>query len=121
LKSLLTLLIYKSTNLPSGVPLLGDYIFSSGFGVRPDPFTAKDEFHFGIDFAAQKGTPVVASEPGIVTKAIRNNDRSGLGNYVEVSHPNNTTTTYGHLDTLLVNSSTKSKKRRYYWYRRKYG
>jgi murein DD-endopeptidase MepM/ murein hydrolase activator NlpD len=109
-KSLFTLAIYKSTNLPRGVPLLGDYIFSSGFGIRPDPFTSKDEFHYGIDFAAQKGTPVVASEPGVVTKAVRNNDRSGLGNYIEISHPNNTTTTYGHLDTLLVNLQQKVKR-----------
>lgn len=107
IKSAMTLAIYKNTNLPSGVPLLGEYIFSSGFGVRPDPFTLKDEFHTGLDFAALKGTYVVASDPGVVINVVRNNDKSGLGNYVEMSHPNGVTSKYGHLDRVLVNQNQR--------------
>jgi murein DD-endopeptidase MepM/ murein hydrolase activator NlpD len=107
IKSAMTLAIYKNTNLPSGVPLLGEYIFSSGFGVRPDPFTLKDEFHTGLDFAALKGTYVVASDPGVVINVVRNNDKTGLGNYVEMSHPNGVTSKYGHLERVLVNQNQK--------------
>jgi murein DD-endopeptidase MepM/ murein hydrolase activator NlpD len=107
IKSAMTLAIYKNTNLPSGVPLLGDYIFSSGFGIRPDPFTLKDEFHAGLDFAALKGTYVVASDPGVVINVVNNTDKSGLGNYVEISHPNGVSSKYGHLDRILVSQNQK--------------
>jgi murein DD-endopeptidase MepM/ murein hydrolase activator NlpD len=107
IKSAMTLAIYKNTNLPSGVPLLGDYIFSSGFGIRPDPFTLKDEFHAGLDFAALKGTYVVASDPGVVINVVNNTDKTGLGNYVEISHPNGVTSKYGHLDRILVSHNQK--------------
>jgi murein DD-endopeptidase MepM/ murein hydrolase activator NlpD len=102
IKWAMTLAIYKNTNLPSGVPILGDYIFSSGFGIRPDPFTLKDEFHTGLDFAAQRGTYVVASEPGTVINVVTTSERTGLGNFVEISHPNGTTSKYGHLEKVLV-------------------
>ncbi len=107
IKSAMTLAIYKNTNLPSGVPLLGEYIFSSGFGIRPDPFTLKDEFHKGLDFAALKGTYVVASDPGLVINVVLNNDKTGLGNYVEISHPNGVTSKYGHLDRVLVSQNQR--------------
>ncbi len=107
IKGSMTLAIYKNTNLPSGVPILGEYIFSSGFGIRPDPFTLKDEFHTGLDFAALRGTYVVASEPGAVIKVVTNSDRTGLGNYVEISHQNGTTSKYGHLDKILVSQNQK--------------
>ncbi|SMC75545.1 M23 family metallopeptidase [Polynucleobacter kasalickyi] len=107
IKGSMTLAIYKNTNLPSGVPILGEYIFSSGFGIRPDPFTLKDEFHTGLDFAALRGTYVVASEPGAVIKVVTNSDRTGLGNYVEMSHQNGTTSKYGHLDKILVSQNQK--------------
>lgn len=107
IKGSMTLAIYKNTNLPSGVPILGDYIFSSGFGIRPDPFTLKDEFHTGIDFAALRGTYVVASEPGTVIKVVSSSERVGLGNYVEISHLNGTSSKYGHLDKILVTQNQK--------------
>jgi len=107
IKGSITLAIYKNTNLPSGVPILGDYIFSSGFGIRPDPFTLKDEFHTGIDFAALRGTYVVASEPGTVVKVVTNSERTGLGNFVEISHQNGTFSKYGHLEKILVTQNQK--------------
>lgn len=107
IKGAMTLAIYKNTNLPSGVPILGEYIFSSGFGIRPDPFTLKDEFHTGLDFAALRGTYVVASEPGTVIKVVTNTERIGLGNYVEISHQNGTSSKYGHLDKILVTMNQK--------------
>lgn len=110
LKSLLTMGLYKNSNLPRGVPLLGEYIFSSGFGIRSDPFTMKDEFHTGLDFAAEIGTPVVAAEPGIVLKTTKSQDRLGLGNAIEIMHANGISTKYGHLDKILVKPNQKVQR-----------
>lgn len=56
--------------------------------------------HKGIDIAAPIGTPVVASASGTVTYAQWND--GGYGNLVEITHPDGTTTLYGHNDRLLV-------------------
>jgi len=50
--------------------------------------------HLGVDYAAAAGTPVVASGEGRV--AYRG-WRSGFGNYIEIRHPSNMVTCYGHL------------------------
>ncbi|MCP4583863.1 MAG: M23 family metallopeptidase [candidate division Zixibacteria bacterium] len=51
--------------------------------------------HLGIDYAAKKGTPVVAAGDGIVkVKGWVN----GFGNYVEIQHEYGLSTGYGHLN-----------------------
>jgi murein DD-endopeptidase MepM/ murein hydrolase activator NlpD len=50
--------------------------------------------HWGVDYAAPRGTPVSALGDGIVTFAGR---KGGYGNYVEVRHNSTYTTCYGHL------------------------
>ncbi len=50
--------------------------------------------HWGVDYAAPRGTPVSALGDGIVTFAGR---KGGYGNYVEVRHNSTHTTCYGHL------------------------
>ncbi len=51
--------------------------------------------HFGIDYAAPKGTPVSALGSGTVTFK---GWKGGYGNFVEIRHDSTYTTTYGHLD-----------------------
>lgn len=72
---------------------------SSGFGMRKDPFTGKPAFHSGIDIAAAKGAPVLASASGIVKEAGR---KGGYGNYVLLSHIDGTQTMYSHLQSINV-------------------
>ena len=50
--------------------------------------------HLGIDYAAPAGTPVEAVADGVVRSK---GWKGGFGNYMEVHHPNNYVTCYGHL------------------------
>ncbi len=50
--------------------------------------------HYGTDYAAPTGTPVMATGNGTVVAAER---RGGNGNYVKIKHPNGYTTYYLHL------------------------
>jgi lipoprotein NlpD len=56
--------------------------------------------HEGIDIAGAVGTPVVAAASGTVIKA--GWDDWGLGNSIEIRHPNGSVTVYGHNRRLLV-------------------
>jgi murein DD-endopeptidase MepM/ murein hydrolase activator NlpD len=50
--------------------------------------------HLGVDYAAAPGTPVVSPGEGqIIFKGWKN----GFGNYLEIRHPSNLITSYGHL------------------------
>ena len=67
---------------------------SSGFGGRIHPIFAKWRAHTGVDFAAPRGTRVIASADGTVVSA---GTRGGYGNAVEIRHGGAITTLYGHL------------------------
>ncbi len=83
---------------PTGPPIAGGYV-SSGFGARIDPFTGKRTAHYGVDFAARRGTPVVAVAAGVVTWA---GPRGGYGKLVELDHGHGRVTRYGHNSKILV-------------------
>ena len=57
--------------------------------------------HEGIDLYAQIGTEVRAVRFARVEGA---GFHKNLGNYVKLRHPGNLTTTYGHLDRIVVRS-----------------
>ena len=67
---------------------------SSGFGGRFHPIFKNWRAHTGVDFAAARGTRVIASADGHVVSA---GVRGGYGNAVEISHGGGITTLYGHL------------------------
>jgi len=50
--------------------------------------------HYGVDYAAPRGTPVMAAGDGVVKYAGWKGD---YGNYVKIRHPNGYETGYGHL------------------------
>ena len=110
LKQQISSSILFQTNLPEGVPVIGNYLLSSGFGERIDPFTSQPSFHPGVDISSELGTPVVAAAKGKVTKINLNTDKSGYGNYIEVSHPNKISTLYGHLSEILVKENQVLQK-----------
>lgn len=72
-------------------------IVSSRFGMRPDPFTGRQEFHSGLDIAAPEGTPVRAAREGTLSEI---GFSEPLGNYIVVSHPGGWETVYGHLSAI---------------------
>ncbi len=59
--------------------------------------------HEGIDIAGASGTPIVAAASGTVVKA--GWDDWGLGNYLEIKHPDGSLTVYGHNRRLLVSKN----------------
>lgn len=72
---------------------------SSGFGGRIDPINRSPAFHAGIDYAAPRGTPVLATGAGRVVSAGRN---GGYGLMVEIDHGGGLTTRYAHLSRITV-------------------
>ena len=67
---------------------------SSGFGARFHPIFNNWRAHTGVDFAAPKGTRVLATADGHVVAA---GARGGYGNAVEIKHGNGISTLYAHL------------------------
>lgn len=68
--------------------------FRSGFGMRRHPIHKYAKMHTGVDWAAPRGTPVMAAGNGTVIKA---GWSSGYGQRIELRHANGYTTTYNHL------------------------
>ena len=74
---------------------------SSGFNLsRRHPILNTIRAHNGIDYAAPKGTPVVATADGKVTFADRN---GSFGKLVVIEHGARFVTKYAHLDTFAEN------------------
>ena len=76
--------------------------FTSGFGVRSDPFQARAAMHPGIDLAGPYGTPIYATADGTVLRAGWNS--GGYGNLVEIDHGKGIATRYGHMSAILVSA-----------------
>ena len=67
---------------------------SSGFGTRFHPIFNNWRAHTGVDFAAPRGTRVLATADGAVVSA---GARGGYGNAVEIRHGGGINTLYAHL------------------------
>ena len=67
---------------------------SSAYGMRKHPISGFNKMHQGTDFAAPKGTPIMASGDG---KIIRARWCGGGGNCVKIRHNSTYTTIYAHL------------------------
>ncbi len=83
---------------PEGRPVNQGFI-SSYFGEREDPFTGREAYHKGVDFAGSAGEDVVAVAAGVVTWS---GERSGYGNLVEINHGDGYVTRYAHNERTLV-------------------
>ncbi len=75
------------------MPINGARI-SSSFGMRFHPILARNRPHNGTDFAAPRGTPIMAAGAGIVERA---NRFGSFGNYIRIRHTNGYETAYAHL------------------------
>jgi hypothetical protein len=73
---------------------------TSGFGAREAPKAGASTFHQGVDIAVPVGTPVKAPAAGVVD-AVGSGDPK-RGNWVELKHPDGTTTRYFHLSSYDV-------------------
>lgn len=80
-------------------PVAGPYRVSSTFGVRKHPIKRKRSFHYGVDIAAPRGTPIVAVAVGRVVFA---GWRSGYGRVVEIEHGQGWVSRYAHARSISV-------------------
>ena len=85
--------------VPYRKPVIGEVEFTSGFGVRSDPFLGRPAMHTGLDFRAQMGDPVRATANG---KVASSGWAGGYGRMVEIDHGNGLSTRYGHLSEIIV-------------------
>ena len=85
--------------VPYRKPVVGEVEFTSGFGIRTDPFLGRPAMHTGLDFRASTGDPVRVTANGKVVSA---GWAGGYGRMVEVDHGNGLSTRYGHLSEIDV-------------------
>lgn len=78
-------------------PLEGE--LTSGFGLRGSPADGQEEFHYGLDLAAEEGTAIVCFADGLVRAA---GDSSSLGHYLIVDHAGGYATLYAHCSRLCA-------------------
>lgn len=67
---------------------------SSPFGKRRHPIYKDLRIHWGVDYAAPRGTAIFAAGDGVVQVAKYN---GGYGNYVRIRHNSEYSTAYGHM------------------------
>ena len=106
LSNLDTLNLYRiaAFQTPFSHPLKATHRFTSGFGIRKDPFTGKKQMHSGIDLAAYSGSKIHATADGVVTKAWPN---GAYGKLIEIRHTLGYSTRYAHLKKIRVKSGQR--------------
>ncbi|NNC38791.1 MAG: M23 family metallopeptidase [Acidimicrobiales bacterium] len=67
---------------------------SSRYGNRRHPVLGYRRKHKGVDFAAPRGTPIMAAGTGTVVRSSR---YGSFGNYVRIKHSDGYSTAYAHL------------------------
>ena len=80
-------------------PLKYARVSSRFSSARMHPILHTSRGHYGVDYAAAKGTPVWAAAPG---KIVFRGVKGGGGNVVEIDHRNGYRTTYMHLSKFAA-------------------
>ena len=91
--------------VPSDKPIPSGVEFTSGYGVRSDPFGRGRAMHAGIDLSGPIGTPIYATADGVVTEAEWNS--GGYGNLVKIDHGRGIETRYGHMSKMIVRAGER--------------
>ena len=92
-----------------------EFVFTSPFGNRRNPFTQSPDFHAGVDLAALKGTKIVAPADGLVVWAGRYDLRRSrawwqYGELVILKHNDDLISFYGHCNEVLVKRGQKVRR-----------
>jgi len=81
---------------------------ASGYGYRTDPFTKVRKFHYGMDFTAQRGTPIYATGDGVIKRADAGS--TGYGRHIRIDHGYGYISLYAHLYKYNVKKNQKVKR-----------
>ncbi|MFM7022625.1 MAG: M23 family metallopeptidase [Flavobacteriales bacterium] len=103
----------KISCIPAIQPILNKNLslISSGYGMRQHPIHDTVKMHWGVDFAAPKGTKIFATGDGVVEFAGEKHD--GYGKNVIINHGYGYKTLYGHMSKINVVKGQKIKRRDY--------
>ncbi len=96
-------------------PGIENFVLTSPFGNRRNPFTNAPDFHSGVDLAALPGTQIVAPADGRVIFAGRFPERRSIawwhyGNMVAIAHNDDMLSLYGHCDQVLVRAGQQVRR-----------
>lgn len=80
---------------------------TSRYGNRTSPFTARKQFHAGLDIAGAPGTDIISPAVGEV---VFSGTRGPLGNSVIIDHGYGVRTQYGHAKELFVKKGDRVKR-----------
>lgn len=80
---------------------------SSFFGPRRKPDRSWG-FHYGVDMASCKGTPVHAAAEGVIVESCHSN--KGYGNTIVIQHNRKYKTRYAHLEKILAHVGKKVER-----------
>ena len=77
---------------------------SSKYGSRKHPILGYTKMHRGVDFAAPKGTPILAAGDGIIDYAGWN---GSYGKYIRIRHNSSYKTVYAHLSKIFKSKNSR--------------
>jgi murein DD-endopeptidase MepM/ murein hydrolase activator NlpD len=97
----------REVSRPVGTPIAGQSDTSSRYGLRANPFGHGHEFHNGIDFIADTGTPVLATAPGRVEAA---GYEGPNGNRVSIDHGFGYRSVFAHLSKVSVKAGEQVQR-----------
>ncbi len=83
-------------NRPAGLPVEDGQI-SSGYGYRDNPTGSGEQFHGGVDIAAEEGKRIGAMYFGVV---IDTGESSSYGKYIQIYHGNGVEVLYAHCSAI---------------------
>lgn len=72
-------------------------VFRSPFGMRRHPILGYSRMHAGVDWAAPRGTPIIAAGNGVVEEAGWSNS---YGNHTLIRHANGYVSSYNHQNAI---------------------
>jgi len=102
----LDLLEKAIASIPSLKPVRS-YIYTSGFGIRLDPFTGETALHAGVDMSGAVGEPIYAAGEGTVLSA---GWSGAYGNMVDLGHGQGIETRYAHMSRVAVKPGKQVRK-----------
>lgn len=85
----------------------GDYITPTSGRITSKMGSRSGRYHYGIDYGAPTGTPIVATRSG---KVIKTSCGSGYGKCLVIKHDNGTQSLYAHASRIFVTVGTQVKQ-----------
>ncbi len=79
---------------------------SSSFGHRKHPVSGFNAMHKGVDFAAPRGTPIIAAGSGVIREV---GWKGSFGRYIRIRHNATYDTAYAHMSRFAPNMHLGSR------------